>query len=153
MVHSALHPLLLPLSLVSKGCSRPEFPALIHENQEVTVSRIQNLAQVMSPTGLSTTRPFLSRRLCILLLNVRLPKSRSISNLCPTTSHCCLPLKILFKAVPRLKKQTLTTNKFVLCWLHHDIYQSEKQVRNDRKFITLNEKAWCPVHLQIRSLS
>ena len=29
--HPALHPLLFPLQ-VSKGCSHPEFPALIHEN-------------------------------------------------------------------------------------------------------------------------
>ena len=26
----------------------------------------------------------------------------------------------------------------------------EKQVQNDPKFITLNEKTWCPVHLKIR---
>ena len=36
------------------------------------------------------------------------------------------------------------------CWLHHCAYRSEKQVQNDRKFITLNEKTWCPVHLKIR---
>ena len=51
-----------------------------------------------------------------------------------------LRLKILLKALLRLKKQTWTTNKFVLCWLHHGIYWSEKQVRNDHKFITLKEK-------------
>ena len=56
------------------------------------------------------------------------------------TSHCCLGLKILLKALLRLKKQTWTTNKFVLCWLHHGTYRSEKQVRNDQKFITLKEK-------------
>ena len=39
------------------------------------------------------------------------------------------------------QKQTWTTNKFVLCWLHHGTYWSEKQVRNDRKLITLKEKA------------
>ena len=41
-------------------------PALIHQNLEVTVSRIQNLAQVVSPRGSSTTGPFLNRRLRIL---------------------------------------------------------------------------------------
>ena len=56
------------------------------------------------------------------------------------TSHCCLRLKILLKALRRLKKQTWTTNKFVLCWPHHGIYRSEKQVRNVHKFITLKEK-------------
>ena len=34
--HPALHPLLSPLFQVSKGCSHPEFPALIHENAGVT---------------------------------------------------------------------------------------------------------------------
>ena len=56
------------------------------------------------------------------------------------TSHCGLRLMILLKALLRLKKQTWTTNKFVLCWLHHGIYRSEKQVRNDHKLITLKEK-------------
>ena len=59
------------LSSVSKGWSRPESHAQIHENPEVTVSRIQNFAQVMSPTRLSTTRPCLSRRLRFLLKKVR----------------------------------------------------------------------------------
>ena len=30
-------------------------------------------------------------------------------------------------------------NDFVLCWFHHWIYGSEKQVQNDRKFFILNE--------------
>ena len=34
--HPALHPLLSPLFHVSKGCSHPKFPALIHENAGVT---------------------------------------------------------------------------------------------------------------------
>ena len=42
------------------------------------------------------------------------------------------------------------TNNFELCWLHHCTNRCEKQVRNDRKFITLKEKTWCPVHLKIR---
>ena len=28
--------------------------------------------------------------------------------------------------------------------------RSEKQMRNDHKFITLHQKTWCPVHLKIR---
>ena len=43
------------------------------------------------------------------------------------------------EALLRLKKQTRTTNKLVLCWLHHVTYRSDKQVRNDRMFITLKE--------------
>ena len=64
-------------------------------------------------------------------------EDRVMPKLCPTTSHCCLLLKILLKALLRLKKQSWTTNKFVLCWLHHGTYPS----RNDRKCITLKEKA------------
>ena len=37
-------------------------------------------------------------------------------------------------------------------WVHHCTYRSEKQVQNDRKFVTLNEKTLCPVHLKIRSV-
>ena len=39
-----------------------------------------------------------------------------------------------------LPESDLEANNFVLCWLHHCTYSSEKQVQNDRKFITLNEK-------------
>ena len=102
-------------------CSRSPDVAHIQKSDIL----IQNLSQVASSTRSSTTRP----------------KLRVISKLCPTTSHCCLLLKILLKALLRLKMQTWTTNKFVLCWLHHGTYRSEKQVRNDRKFITLKEKA------------
>ena len=75
-VHSALCPLHLPLSLVSKGWSHPEHPAQIHENPEVTVLRTQNLSQVMSPKGSSTKRPLLNKRLRTLLKKVRLLKLR-----------------------------------------------------------------------------
>ena len=78
-----------------------------------------------------------SKRLSTLLKRVRFQKLR-ISSLYPTTSHCCLRLKILLKDLLRLKKQTWTTNKFVLCWLHHCIYRSERQVRNEHKFIELH---------------
>ena len=43
------------------------------------------------------------------------------------------------KALLCLKKETWTTNKFVLCWLHHSKCWSEKQVRNDHK-IYLSER-------------
>ena len=138
--HPALHPPLFPLFQVCKGCSHPEFPALIHENAEVADVLIENLPQVMSPTGSSTTRSLLNRRILPALKTIRSLKLRVMSKLCPTTSHCCFLLKILLKALLRLKKQTWTTNKFVLCWLHHSTYWSEKQVRNDRKFISLKEK-------------
>ena len=45
-----------------------------------------------------------------------------------------------------------TMSNFVLCWLHHGTYRSEKQVQIDRKFITLNEKTGCPVHTKIRQV-
>ena len=59
----------------------------------------------------------------------------------PYNQSLLFRLKILLKALLRLQKQTWTTNKYVLCWLHHGIYWSEKQVRNNHKFITLKEKA------------
>ena len=40
---------LFPLFQVSKGCSHPELPALIHENPEVLDALIENLAQVVCP--------------------------------------------------------------------------------------------------------
>ena len=46
--------------------------------------------------------------------------------------------------------RTWTMSKFVLCWPLHCTYGSEKQMRNGRKFITLIEKTWCPVHHKIR---
>ena len=118
-----------------------KFPAQILENTGVTDTLIQNHLQVKSPTGSPTTRSLMKRRILLALKTIRLPKLRVMPNLCPTTSHCCLPLKILLKSLLCVKKQTRTTNKFVLCWLHHGAYQSEKQVRNDCKFMTLKEKA------------
>ena len=53
---------------------------------EETVLRIQNLAQVMSPKGLSTTRSSLSKRLSTPLKRVRFQKLR-ISSLSPFTSQ------------------------------------------------------------------
>ena len=71
----------------------------------MTVLRIQDFALVMSPTVLSTTRSSLSKTLSTLLKRVRFLKLR-ISSLCPTTSHCCLRLKILLKALLRLGRRT-----------------------------------------------
>ena len=60
------------------------------------------------------------------LKRVRFQKLR-ISSLYPITSHCSLRLKILLKSLLCLKKQTWTTNKFVLCWVHHGICRNVKQ--------------------------
>ena len=38
------------------------------------------------------------------------------------------------------KRQTWMTNKFVFCWLHLDTCRSEKQVQNDHKSVTLEER-------------
>ena len=94
----------------------------------------------MSPTGSSTTRSLMNRRILLALKTIKLPKLKVMSKLCPTTIHCCLLLEILLKTLLRLKNQTWTTNKFVLCWLHHGTYRSEKQLRNDRKFITQKKR-------------
>ena len=47
---------------------------------------------------------------------------------------------IQWKASQLRGNRTLMTNDFVLCWLHHCTYRSEKKMRNDHKFVTLNEK-------------
>ena len=72
-----------------------------------------------------------------------------VSSLCPTTSRFYFQPMAQRKASRRHRNRTSMTNKFILCWLHHSIYRSEKQVRNDHKFITPHEKAWS-VHLKIR---
>ena len=59
-------------------------------------------------------------RSCTLLNKVKLRKLR-VSSPYHTTSHYCLRPRILLKALLRLRKQTWTTNRFVLCWLHHGI--------------------------------
>ena len=50
------------------------------------------LAKVMSPTGSSTTRSFMNRRILLAPKTIRLPRLGVMSNLCPTTSHYCLLL-------------------------------------------------------------
>ena len=133
--------LLLRPPAQAQGWSRPEYIAQIHEALEVTVSRIHNLAQVMSPTELSTTRAPLSKRVW------------------QPDRYCARESSIFWRekdsrkwgqgqrVIVRLVNQPVivvfdsrfywepcyasawTTNKFVLCWLHHGIYRSEKQVR------------------------
>ena len=76
------------------------------------------------PTGLSTTRPSLSKRLSAPLKRVRFQKLR-ISSLYPTTSHYCLRLKILLKALLCLKKQTLLERKASV--ERSQIYHSERK--------------------------
>ena len=66
-----LHRLHLLLPAQAQGWSRPESTAQIHEASEVTALWIHNLAQVMSPQGLSTTWPSLSKRLSTRLKRVR----------------------------------------------------------------------------------
>ena len=74
-----------------------------------------------------------------------------VSNPCSSTDLVWRRLMIQLRASRhRLRTRTWTMSKFVLCWLHHCTYRSEKQVQNDHKFITLYEKTWCPVHLKIR---
>ena len=117
---------------VSKGCSHPEIPAQIDGNAEVTDVLIQNLSQVMSPTGSSTTRSLIKQEDITCTEDNQITEIEGrVTTLSYNQSLCML----------RLKKQTWTTNIFVLCWLHHGTYRSEKQVRNDRKFNTLKKKA------------
>ena len=148
-VHPAFCPLFhCPLLLLrspaqAQGWSLPEFTAQIHKALEVTAVRIQNL-----PNWLSTTRSSL-KRVRFQKLRTRAKSWYTIRSHYHITSRCCLRLEILWKALLCTRKQTWTTNKFVLCWLHHDISRSEKQVRNDSKFITLKENVWCQVHHKV----
>ena len=139
--HAALHPLLFPLFQVSKGCSHPEIFALIHENAKETDFLIQNLSQGMSPTGSSTTGSLLNRRILPALKTIRLPKLRVMSELCPTTSYCCHPLKILLKNIATPQEADSDDEQICALLASPGAYQSETQVRNDRKFMTLKEKA------------
>ena len=73
-----------------------------------------------------------------------------VSNPCPSTNRSQRRNTIQRKASRhRSRNWTQTMSNFVL-WLHHCIYRREKQVQNDRKLLTLNEKNGCPVHLKIR---
>ena len=152
------HPFHLHFLALAKRRSNQE-PAPIHAALEVTVLRSPILSQVMSPKWFATkwlatrrlstssTRSSLNKRVLTLpkirsstpLKKVKLRKMR-IRSPCHSTSHSCLRPRIQWKALPRLKRQTWMTNKFVFCWLHHGTCRTEKQVRNDLKFITLEEK-------------
>ena len=99
--------------------------------------------QVMSPSSLLKTGS--PETVSSLNTRIYVPKT------CPSTSRSKRQPMTQQKALRhRSRNRTWRTNNFVLCWLHHCTYSSEKQVQNDRKFITLNEKTWCPVHLKIR---
>ena len=106
----------------------------------------------MSPTGSWPTGSLTTTRTCILQKTIRPLKLRIVLNSCPTISRLQLQPMTQRKASRRHRKRTLITKNFELCWLDHCTYRSEEQVQNDRKFITLNEKTWCPVHLKIRHL-
>ena len=171
VVWSAQHAFLVVLYTVLIHFTNQE-PAPIHAALEVTVLRNPILSQVMSPIWFATkwlairrlstssTRSSLNKRVltlpkirsCTLLKKVKFRKLR-ISSSCHSTSHSCLRPRIQWKALPRLKAQTWMTNKFVFCWLHHGTCRTEKQVRNDFKFITLEEKVWCQVRLKVWTFS
>ena len=90
----------------------------------------------MSPTGLLKTGISGTSLETVSSLNTRI----YVSDPCPSTSLFYLQPKTQRKASRRHRKRTSMTNNFVLCWLHHCTYRSEKQVQDDRKFITLKEK-------------
>ena len=124
--------------------------AKIHYLLKVALLRNYHLLQVMSLTRSSTTRLLITRRTCTSQKMIRSLNLRTVSNPCPTTSRFYLQPITRRRGSRRHRNRTSMTNNFVLCWLHHFTYRSEEHVQNDHKFITLNEKAWCPVHLKIR---
>ena len=113
----------------AQGWSRPEYTAQIHET-----SRGEGFPDPEPRTGYEPKRT-----------------EQEIEHSAEESQIVVFDFKILLKALLRLKKSTWTTNKFVLCWLHHGVYRSEKQVQNDHKLINLKEKVWCQVHLKVWS--
>ena len=103
-------------------CSDLKNTATIHGSFSVALLRNHHV------TGLLTTR-----RTCTSPKTIRSLNSRVVSSLCPTTSRFYFQPMAQRKASRRHRNRTSMTNKFVLCWLHHGIHWSEKQVRNDHK--------------------
>ena len=103
-------------------------------------------SKVMSPNSVPKTR-----------ITSTSPKTRSlrntkiyVSNPCSSTNRAWRRPTILLRASwHRSLTRTWTMSKFVLCWLHQCTHWSEKQLRNNRKIVSLLEKTWCPVHLKI----
>ena len=93
----SLAPHRTPSTSSSTFSSAPGLPRLVTSRNPSADSRergvmdilIQDISLVMSPTGSSTTRSLMNRRIVPTLKTIRLPKLRVMSKLCPTTSHCC----------------------------------------------------------------
>ena len=161
VLHSTfIPPHLLFLAHVQRRFNRE--PSPIHTASEVTVLRNSNLAQVMSPRRLATRR--LSTSLTRSSLNKRvltLPKIPSTTQLkrvrfqklmissLPYNQSVLSSSQDSMESLATPQEADWTTNKFLLCWLHHGTWGSEKQLRNDHKFITLKEKVGCQVHLKV----
>ena len=106
-------------------------PAQIYDFLWVALWLSPHPSQVLSPSS---------------LLNTRIYGSSPHSS---TDRAQRRPTILLRASWHRTRNRTWTISNFVLCWLHHSTYRSEKQERNDHKFITLHEKNWCPVHVKI----
>ena len=126
---------LLPRLFLNQSSSILHNPAKINGHSRVAPWRDYHLSQVMSPSGL-LNRDY----------------RHFTEDPCSSTDRAQRRPTILLRASRRPRIRTWTTTNIVLCWLHHCTHRSEKDVQNDRKFITLNEKTWCPVHLKIRQV-
>ena len=135
---------LLPHLFLNQSSGNLSDPAKI--NGRSRPWRNYHLLQVMSPTGLLKTRITGTSLETVSSLNTRF----YVSDPCPSSSRSQRQPNTQWKASRRHRNRTQMMSNFVLCLLHHCACRSEKQVQNDRKFITLNEKPWCPVHLNIR---
>ena len=96
---------------------------------------IQNLSQVMSPTSL------LNRRILPALKTIRLPKLRVMSKLFPFNQSLLSSTQDSIESIATPQEADLDDEQIRSLRLHHGTYRSEKQVRNDRKVITLKENA------------
>ena len=99
-----------------EGWSHRQHSAQIHGNQtRVTVVQNNYVAQVMSPTGSSTTRSLMNWRTWFAMKTIRLLKLRIMSKRCLTTSHSCLQPRLGRKHYYSTRSRFSTTNTFVLC--------------------------------------
>ena len=90
----------------------------------------------MNPTGLLKTGITGTSPETVSSLNTKI----YVPDPCPSSRRSQHQPMTQWKASRRPRNRTWTTSNFVLCWLHHCTCRSEKQLQNDRNFITLNVK-------------
>ena len=102
-IHSALCPLLLPLSPVFKGWSRPGSTAQIHENLEVTVLRTRTSHILV----ITNTEEFINLKHQVLQVRFRfICAQEHLSQEMKNELACTIPM-------PKIASRSWTTNSFM----------------------------------------